>query len=155
MLKRVTSALLGKASRCRLSTVAENTIRLTFVDQEGNRAVVPARIGQTLLEAAQMHKVDLQGPCAGGAAPPTVRRTKDWEEIVYGEGPSCFFCHVQIPSSYNSVLPEQSKEEKAGLENIWEEEYAPSSRLACLITLTKQHDGMIVLVPDAPIADVI
>lgn len=117
--------------------------------------MVPARVGQTLLEAAQMHRVELQGPCAGGAAPPTVRRTKDWEEIVYGEGPSCFYCHVQIPSSYNSILPEQSEEEKSGLENTWEEEYAPSSRLACLITLGKEHDGMIVLVPDAPIVDVI
>jgi ferredoxin len=138
-----------------LSTVAANTIRLTFVDQEGNRAVVPARVGQTLLDAAKMHKVDIEGTCGGGGAPATVRRTKDWEEIVFGEGPSCFFCHVQIPSMYNSVLPELSEGEKEGLEGIWEEEYAPTSRLACMITLTKSHDGMIVLVPDAPIVDLI
>jgi ferredoxin len=137
------------------STVAANTIRLTFVDQEGNRAVVPARIGQTLLDAARMHKVDLEGPCGGGSDPAVIRRTKDWEEIVYGEGPSCFACHVQIPSMYNNILPEQSEDEREGLENTWEEEYTPTSRLACLITLSKQHDGMIVLVPDAPIIDVI
>lgn len=138
-----------------MSTVAENTIHLTFVDQEGNRAVVPARIGQTLLQAAQMHRVEIEGPCAGGGGPQTIQRTKDWEEIVYGEGPSCFFCHVQIPSMYNSVLPKKSENENEGLADIWEEEYTPTSRLACMITLNKSHDGMVVLVPDAPIVDLI
>jgi ferredoxin len=156
MLRRVIANASSAPMRGRMSsTVAANTIRLTFVDSEGNRAVVPARIGQTLLEAATQNRVDLEGPCDGGGSPMSIRRTKDWEEIVYGEGPSCFFCHVQIPSRYNKILPEQSLQEREGIENIWEEEYTPTSRLACQIELNRDHDGMIILVPDAPIIDVI
>ena len=32
---------------------------------QGNRATVPARCGQTLLDAAVMHKVDIEHPCEG------------------------------------------------------------------------------------------
>lgn len=102
-----------------------------------------------------MHNVDLEGPCGGGGAPPHVRRTEDWVEMTYGEGPQCMYCHVQIPARFNPILPEQTEKEKSGLSYVWDEEYTPSSRLACMITLDKRHDGMVVLVPDAPPVDVI
>merc|ERR1719487_834234 len=88
-----------------LATVAENTIRITFVDREGNRASVPARVGRTLLETAQMHQVDLEGSCESGGGPTEVHRTENWVETTYGEGPTCFFCHVQIPSAFHHLLP--------------------------------------------------
>jgi len=138
-----------------LSTVAANTIKLTFVDHDGNRATVPARVGQTILEVAKLHKVDLEGPCGGGGAPTETRRTENWVETTYGEGPSCFFCHVQIPSSFNHILPELDAQERDGLEDVWEEESTVTSRLACMITLDKRHDGLIVFVPDAPPTDLI
>lgn len=154
MLCRATAGLM-RPIRNSLSTVAANTIRLTFVDQEGNRATVAALIGQTLLAAASKYKIDIEGPCGGGGAPVTIQRSKAWEEITYGEGPQCFFCHVQIPSSYNSILPALSEGEKEGMINAWEEEFSVTSRLACMITLDKRHDGMTILVPDAPVVDVI
>jgi len=98
-----------------------------------------------------MHKVDLEGPCRGGGAPTEIRRTENWVETTYGEGPSCFYCHVQIPSSFNHLLPEQRDGEARGLEDVWEEDYTLQSRLACMIQLEKKHDGMLVLVPDAPV----
>jgi len=48
------------------ATVADNTIYLQFVDSDGNRARLPGRVGQTLLQVAELHKVDLVGPCGGG-----------------------------------------------------------------------------------------
>ena len=49
----------------------------------------------------------------------TVRRSEDWVETTYGEGPGCFICHVQIPSSWNHVLPEQTNEMKEGMDWVW------------------------------------
>jgi len=153
-----------------MSTVLENTIRITFVDREvlvfsfylfcttnvfwkGNRATVPARVGKTLLETAQLHKVDLEGPCGGGGGFPDVQRTAAWNETTYGEGPNCFTCHVQIPSTFNHLLPRMTDHETDGLKRSWEEEYSRTSRLACQITLDKKHEGMVVFVPDAPPVD--
>eukprot|EP01038_Epipyxis_sp_PR26KG_P014184 gene14184-19035_t len=135
-----------------LSSNVKDVIKLTFVDQEGNRAIVPARVGSTLLDVAQYNKIDLEGGCNGGGGPTEIRRTDKWVESTFGEGPGCFFCHVLIPSTYNSILPELTPDAVYGLSSIWEEEFSPTtSRLACLIKLDKRHDGMVVLVPDAPI----
>lgn len=77
--------------RSSLSTVMDNTLKITFVDREGNRATVPTRVGMTILETAQLHKVDLEGSCNGGGAPPSVRRTENWVEQTFGEGPVRLF----------------------------------------------------------------
>ena len=122
--------------------------------EQGNRARVAARAGQTLLEVADLYRVDLEGPCRGGGAPTEEVRTEKWTEYTYGEGPSCFWCHVQIPSTYSHLLPPATEAEKNGLEEIWEKESTMASRLACMITLKKEHDGMVVFVPDAPPTDV-
>jgi ferredoxin len=116
---------------------------------------VPARIGKSLLQAAQLHKIDLEGSCHRGGAEIRERRTDDWVEETFGEGPMCAWCHVQIPSTFNHLLPELQPEESKRLEIAWEEEYTKSSRLACMITLEKKHDGMVVFIPDAQPVDVI
>jgi ferredoxin len=117
---------------------------------QGNRATVPARIGRSLLETVQMHKIDIEGPCRGGGAPTDVQRTPIWNETTFGEGPSCFLCHVQIPSQFKHLLPREASTEGQGLREVWGEEANVSSRLACQINLEKKHDGMVVFVPDAP-----
>lgn len=141
--------------RSSLSTVMDNTLKITFVDREGNRATVPTRVGMTILETAQLHKVDLEGSCNGGGAPPSVRRTENWVEQTFGEGPTCFWCHVQIPTVFHHLLPEVLPNETAGLVQAWEEEVNKTSRLGCMITLDKKHDGMVVFVPDAPPTNII
>eukprot|EP00600_Ochromonadales_sp_CCMP1393_P008085 CAMPEP_0174954158 /NCGR_PEP_ID=MMETSP0004_2-20121128/269_1 /TAXON_ID=420556 /ORGANISM="Ochromonas sp., Strain CCMP1393" /LENGTH=138 /DNA_ID=CAMNT_0016201941 /DNA_START=126 /DNA_END=542 /DNA_ORIENTATION=+ len=138
-----------------MGTVAENTIHITFVDREGNRASVPARVGKSLLETANMHNVDLEGSCHGGGGPFEVQRTEDWLETTFGEGPTCFYCHVQIPSVFHHLLPPMTKLDERGLKQTWEEEINSTSRLACMIQLEKKHDGMVVFVPDAPPVDII
>ena len=42
-----------------------------------------------------------------------------------------------------------------GIKSTWEEEYNTTSRLACMITLEKKHDGLVVFVPDAPPTNII
>ena len=79
---------------------------------QGNRATVPARVGTSLLAAAKHHKIDIEGPCGGGGGPVSVRRTENWVETTFGEGPTCFYCHVQIASKYNSILPEDSEQDR-------------------------------------------
>jgi ferredoxin len=116
---------------------------------------VPARVGQTILDVALQNKVDLEGPCGGGGSPTEVRRTENWVEYTYGEGPNCFFCHVQIPSTFDHLLPEITKHESDGLQEVWEDEVTVRSRLACMIKLDKKHDGMVVFVPDAPPTDLV
>lgn len=109
-----------------------------------------------MLEAAQQHQVDLRGPCRGGGGPSQVIRTPNWTEDTFGEGPTCYLCHVQIPPQFNSVLPPVYPDEQEGLEEVWDEEFQPSvSRLACQIKLTKEHDGLVVLVPDPLPTDII
>lgn len=84
-----------------------------------------------------------------------IQRTENWVETTFGEGPTCFHCHVQIPSKFNHLLPKQLSDEAHGLKEVWGDEVSLSSRLACMIELEKKHDGMIVYVPDAPPVDLI
>ena len=116
---------------------------------------MPARVGQTLLEAAELHNIDIEAPCRGSNGDVMVRRSEKWVESLYGEGPGCYYCHVQIASKYNSILPEQFSYVRDGMENVYDEEITKTSRLACMITLDHRHDGMVILVPDAPVCDVI
>mmetsp|Transcript_2026 Transcript_2026/g.1477 ORF Transcript_2026/g.1477 Transcript_2026/m.1477 type:complete len:164 (+) Transcript_2026:50-541(+) len=134
-----------------LSTVQERTIHLTFVDRSGNRVSIPAKIGQTLLQAAWNFQIDIEGPCRGGSPRPEVfQHTEKWREQQFGIGPECFYCHVQIPTAFKHLLPELSPNGRAGLKFLWEEEFTASSHLACQIKLEKKHDGMVVFVPDPP-----
>eukprot|EP00981_Chlorochromonas_danica_P006950 scaffold1507_cov158-Ochromonas_danica.AAC.19 len=132
-----------------------NTHHDGFHTAAGNRATVSARIGQSLLDACFLHKVDIEGPCGGGGSAVEVHRTPIWTESTFGEGPTCFLCHVQIPSKYNHLLPPMGDHEVAGLEEAWEEEKVKSSRLACQITLDRKHDGMVVYIPDSSPADLV
>lgn len=138
-----------------LSTVMANSIHIHFVDERGNRKTVPARVGMNLLECADMHNVGLNGSCQGWG-PREMERTEAWTELTWGSGPHCFQCHVQIDERFASVLPKKSAKDVDEFRIAWEEEYVPtSSHLACSVMLGKEHDGMVVLVPDPPPVDLL
>ena len=108
----------------------------------------------TVLEVALQNKIDIQSPCNGGGGPNKLKHSEIWTETLFGEGPECFYCHVKIPSSFSHLLPYQPENDAWGLKDLWEEEYSSAtSRLACQITLEKKHEGMVVLVMDAPITN--
>lgn len=124
-------------------------MHIHFVDAAGKRAMVPAFVGQTLLDAAYMNKVEIAGSCAGGGSPSETRRTENWVEHIYGEDLGCYWCHVQIPTKFSHLLPETPASQKRELAN--QSEYMFNERtstLACQIVLDKRHDGMVVFVPE-------
>jgi hypothetical protein len=101
------------------------------------------------VEAAIQHKVDISYPCCGGGTPVAVKRTEQWTETLFGEGPTCFLCHVQIPPQYHHLLPDKGVNDDKGLYDRWKDEANNTSFLACQIVLEKKHEGMVVFVPDA------
>jgi hypothetical protein len=62
---------------------------------------------------------------------------------------------VKIPSSFNKVLEPVAAHEVEGLKDVWEDEFSTTSRLACMLTLEKKHDGLVAFIPDAPPTDII
>jgi len=138
----------------KFATVAEKTVNVTFVNHEGSRLTVPGLVGQNLFEVATMHKLDMEGPCAGGGHPPEVVRSAEWTEPLYGEGPQCAYCHVMVPAQWNERLPAPRASETSCLNSFYDEEdISQTSRLACQITLTKDLEGLTVFIPDAPPSD--
>lgn len=107
--------------------------------------------GETLLSAAMRNDIDIEGICNGGGGPIEMKRTDKWTETTFGEGLSCFLCHVKIPVAFQHLLPDRTPDEPQGLSSTWDEEYSEStSRVACQIVLDKRHEGMVVYVPDPP-----
>ena len=94
-----------------------------------------------------MHGIDL-GPANPGA--PEIRVNSDeWTEDIYGEGPNSAFDHVMIPEQWSKFVGKRGEMEQMMFEQSWEEnEIKDSSRLACMITLTKDMEGMTVYIPD-------
>ena len=129
-----------------LVPVSDITIMLTFIDHTGSRVTVPARIGQTLHAAATQHGVDL-GPASVGGVEERAN-TDEWTEDLFGEGPNTAFDHVMIPKQWAKAVGKAGPMETMMLDQMWEEdEIKPESRLACMITLVKEMDGMSVYIP--------
>jgi len=53
--------IAGTAGAIRRLSTAKPTIQVTFVLPTGQRVTVPAPIGDSLLEVAQAHGVDIEG----------------------------------------------------------------------------------------------
>ena len=102
------------------------------------------------MDVLHRHNIDISGTCSGGPAngPIRVRITEDYVDTIYGDGVSCCYCRVEIPTKFHHLLPEQFQEEKIALKRVWDEHATVASRLSCQITIEKKHDGLIVLVPD-------
>ncbi|MBF0159129.1 MAG: 2Fe-2S iron-sulfur cluster binding domain-containing protein [Magnetococcales bacterium] len=86
---------------------------------------VTAAAGQTLLEAAHEHDIDLEGACEGSLA--------------------CATCHVVVDRQWFGRLPESSEEEDDLLDGAFD--LTEQSRLACQIVLTEAMDGLTVTIP--------
>ena len=99
---------------------------LTFVATDGTRQTVEAKVGQTLLEVAWAHGVDIEGSCEGTLA--------------------CSTCHVIVAPEWYRKLPKATSDEEdmldlaAGLTR--------TSRLACQLKVEESWDGLVVRLPD-------
>jgi ferredoxin, 2Fe-2S len=104
-----------------------NTVKVIFVSSSGERLEFDVPEGISILEAAHMNKVALEGACDGSLA--------------------CSTCHVIVdPSFYDKLKPAEEDEEDMldlafGLTH--------TSRLGCQIILTPELDGITVKLPAA------
>jgi hypothetical protein len=100
-----------------------------------------------------MHDIDI-GPSSSGAVWSAVR-SDTWTEPLFGEGPTTGFDHVLIQGKGADTAAPKTPVEERMLTHYWDDdELYPESRLASMITLTKQMDGMTVYVPDRIVDDI-
>lgn len=100
-------------------------MNVTFVDKDGVETSVPAPVGDSLLDVAQEHGIDIEGACEGECA--------------------CSTCHVILAQDLFDQLPEMSEAEEdmldlaAGLTD--------TSRLACQVNVTEEFEGIRIQLP--------
>jgi len=105
--------------------------RTKKVQTEGGdveKVTVDARIGESLLQTAHRHNIDLEGACEGVCA--------------------CSTCHVIfIDDDVYSSLPDPSEAEEDMLDMAFG--LTSTSRLGCQVEVTESMSGMTIRVPDA------
>ncbi len=99
--------------------------KVTFVERNGNPRAIEAPAGQTLLEIAWEHRLDVEGACEGSMA--------------------CATCHVIVDPAWFDRLPEPSEDEEDMLDLAYD--IQKTSRLGCQIVLTEALDGLVVRLP--------
>lgn len=108
-------------------SIREDTVRITYVDRDGERHVLNGKVGDNVMYLAQKHELEIEGACDASLA--------------------CCTCHVYVEGDYFDQLEEITEEEEDMLD------LAPflqeNSRLSCQIHLTKELNGIEVRIPSA------
>jgi ferredoxin, 2Fe-2S len=100
--------------------------RITFIESSGERRVIDAPIGISLMEAAVQNGVQGILALCGGAC-------------------ACGTCHVYVEASWFQRLEPREEMEEGMLECAWEPR--GNSRLSCQIHVTADLEGLEVTVP--------
>lgn len=101
--------------------------KMTFVFPDGSEQEVEAPNGISVLEAARIFDVPIEGACEGSLA--------------------CSTCHVIIDQAFFDDLPEATEDEEDMLDLAFG--LQATSRLGCQIMLSDELDGMRVTLPSA------
>lgn len=105
----------------------EDVVNVTYVDRDGEEIHVKGKVGDNCLYLAHRHDIDLEGACEASLA--------------------CSTCHVYVENGFFDKLDEPVEEEEDMLD------LAPflqeNSRLGCQIKLTKEMDGIKLVLPRA------
>jgi len=101
------------------------TVKIIFIEK-GERKEFNVPVGTTVLEAAHSNDISLEGACEGSLA--------------------CSTCHVIVDEKFYSKLDEASEDEEDMLDLAFG--LTPTSRLGCQIIMTKELDGLTLVVPD-------
>jgi 2Fe-2S ferredoxin len=99
--------------------------KMTFIDREGQRRLVDAPVGLSVLEIAHRNKIDLEGACEGSLA--------------------CSTCHVIVVEDDFDRLAEPTEDEEDMLDLAFG--LTRTSRLGCQIIITEELDGLTVSLP--------
>ena len=101
------------------------TVKIIFITKgEKKEFMVP--VGTSVLEAAHNNDIELEGACEGSLA--------------------CSTCHVIVDKDFYSKLEEPTEDEEDMLDLAFG--LSPTSRLGCQIIMTKELDGLTLVVPD-------
>ncbi|MBM5782052.1 MAG: 2Fe-2S iron-sulfur cluster binding domain-containing protein [Pelagibacterales bacterium] len=101
------------------------TVKIIFV-QKGEKKEFQVPVGTSVLEAAHNNDIDLEGACEGSLA--------------------CSTCHVVVDKEFYDKLESPSEDEEDMLDLAFG--LTPTSRLGCQIIMTKELDGLTLIVPD-------
>ena len=100
-------------------------LKVTFIDPKGTPVETEGEVGDNLLKLGQAAGMPLEGTCEGQMA--------------------CSTCHVIVAGDWFDRLAGASEEEEDMLD--FAAGARRTSRLACQIDLTADHDGLTVTVP--------
>ena len=98
---------------------------MTFIDPDGTGHEVEAPIGDSVLDIAFRHGIDIEGACEGAMA--------------------CSTCHVIVDPAWYGKLEEKCEDEEDMLDLALG--LTCSSRLGCQIVITEALDGLVVTLP--------
>jgi hypothetical protein len=102
--------------------------------------------GTSLYEACETNEVELGPVTECGIA--EIVHSERWTEPVFGDGPTSGYDHVVLSGPGVDTATPVTRAEERMIEDYWDfDEIFPESRLASMIKLTKDMDGMIVFVP--------
>lgn len=100
--------------------------KITFLQHTGDREVVEAIVGQSVMEAATGSMIrGIVGECGGSC--------------------SCATCHVYVDEAWFAKLKPADEMEAGMLEGAVDP--GPLSRLSCQIPVTEALDGLVVSIP--------
>ena len=117
-------AARGRAPVLRRSLAT--TVKITFVEEQGETTECEAELGETLLDVALDNDVEIEGACGGELA--------------------CSTCHIIMKQEDFDRLEEPDEEEEDMLDLAWG--LTDTSRLCCQIKAEEWMAGMEVVVPD-------
>jgi 2Fe-2S ferredoxin len=98
---------------------------MIFVERDGTRREVDAPLGDSVLEIARRHDIDIEGACEGSLA--------------------CSTCHVIVDPEWYELLNDASEDEEDMLDLAFGLE--KTSRLGCQLVMTEALDGLVVRLP--------
>ncbi|ORZ34954.1 2Fe-2S ferredoxin-type domain-containing protein [Catenaria anguillulae PL171] len=98
---------------------------VTYVTPEGEKVTVKAEDGDTLLDLAHQHDIELEGACEGSLA--------------------CSTCHVIVDPAFYDKMEEPTDEENDMLDLAFG--LTDTSRLGCQVQMCKELDGIKVTIP--------
>lgn len=99
--------------------------KMTFIECDGNRKVVDAPLGMSVMEIARKNGVDIEGACEGSLA--------------------CSTCHVIVDPDWFARLKPASEDEEDMLDLAFG--VTKTSRLGCQIVMSPAIDGLVVRLP--------
>lgn len=100
-------------------------LHVTFILKDGTQKTFDVSEGDSLLDIAQGHNLDMEGACGGSCA--------------------CSTCHVIVDPDYYDALEEPDDDENDMLDLAYG--LTETSRLGCQIKMSKEIDGLRVALP--------